>query len=228
MSNRPIYSFPSEFKEPEKTTAWEDRKPANDTMRDHELLDAEKRTALIKERMSPPGALKLAPLLEANRLKYGIPDGFFKSQACFDRIFVFPLDPYDGDDKIPGTALFRPKLTKLKDMQEGHRGILISAGLTAADRLASHGIELGHVVTTNKNVPFARRCEEILGVPMYFLVMRDGDLAGSETLAEEIREGKKRVVDIGGDGEFEHQIGVVSDSGWDVQKKKSVYVNDTW
>lgn len=230
MSNsRPIYSFP-DFKEPEKTTAWKDREPqAPPPLVDHELLDAEKRTKLIKEKMSPPGALHLPPLLDANRLKYGIPDAFFRSQAAFDRIYVFPLDPEDEDgDKIKGTNLFKPKVTKLRDKQEGNRGVLISAGLTAMDRLMSHGIELGHVVTTNKNVPFARRCEEILGVPMFFLVMRDGDLAGSETLAEELLAGKKRVVEVRDESGYEHQIAENDNGAWVARKKQSTYISDTW
>ena len=160
MKAPPIYSFP----EPQKTSNWKDL-PAEPpvAMVDHELLDATKRTALIKERMSPPGALHLPPLLEKHRLKYGIPDGFFKSQAAFDRIYIFPLDPDDEDDKVKGTRIFKPQATKLRDKQEGNRGVLISAGLTAMDRLMSHGIELGDIVMTNKNVPFARRMNFRLG-----------------------------------------------------------------
>lgn len=227
MKAPPIYSFP----EPQKTTAWKDL-PAEPpvAMVDHELLDAEKRTKLIKERMSPPGALHLPPLLEAARLKHGIPDGFFKSQAAFDRIYVFPLDPEDDDDgKIKGTTLFKPKVTKMRDKQEGNRGVLISAGLIALDRLMSHGIELGHIVTTNKNVPFARRAEEILGVPMFFLVMREADLAGSETLAEDILAGKKRVIEVGDETGYQHQVATVTEDGnLDTRKKLSVFCNDTW
>lgn len=225
---KPIYSFP-DIKEPEKTTAWKDRpaEPKIDLV-DHELLDDEKRTKLIKEKMSPAGALRLPPLLEAARLKYGIPDSFFKSQAAFDRIYIFPLDPDDEEKKVKGTNIFKPQATRLRDKQEGNRGVLISAGLTAMDRLMSHGIELGHVVTTNKNVPFARRCDEILGVPMFFLVMRDGDLAGSETLAEDILAGKKRVVEVRDESGYEHQIAENDNGEWVARKKKSTYVADNW
>lgn len=227
-----VMSWP--FKEPEKTSAWDDE-PKNDNavpdlFRDYEKDTAEKRTALIRERMSPPGALHLTPLLEAQRLKYGIPDGFFKSQAVFDRIYVFPIDQFDDVETLsPGSAIHRPKLTKMKDLQEGNRGVLISAGLTAADRLMSHGIELGHVVTTNKNVPFARRCERLSdGTEMFFLVMREADLAGSETLAEEICAGKKRIEEVGDPGQYEHQVASNDNGEWTTLKKKSVYINDNW
>lgn len=225
--NQRIYSLP----EVEKATSWKD-KPAEPKieLRDSELDAAKKRTALIRERMSPADALRLPPLLEAQRQKYGIPDGFFKSQASFDRIYVFPIDPFDNDEMIPGTSLYRANLTKMKDMQEGHRGVLISAGLKAADVLISHGIELGHVVTTNKNVPFARRCEVLGdGHQMYYLVMREADLAGSETLAEEILAGKKRMVEVGDETGYEHLIATVREDGFiDTRKKKSAYINDTW
>lgn len=222
---RPIYSFP----EPEKTSSWkpEDRGEAPALPRDFEGDAAIKRTKLIREKMSPPEVLKLPPKLEAARQKHGIPDGFFRTCAGFDRIFVFPLDPFDQDDKIPGTSLYRPQLTKQKDLQEGYRGVLISAGLTAMDRLMSHGYELGDVVMTNKNVPFARRVEQLEGFDMFVLVMRDGDLAGNETLQEDIRAGRRRVVDMGGEA-YEHQLAELHDGKWVAEKKQSVYINDTW
>lgn len=224
-----VTSWP--FKEPEKKSAWDDvPKPKFDPHRDTELEQAKKRTEMIKKRMSPPGALKLPPLLEAQRLKWGIPDGFFKTQASFDRIFIFPLDQFDDDEKFaPGSPILRPKLTKMKDLQEGNRGVLISAGLTAADRLMSHGIEIGHIVTTNKNVPFARRCDRLEdGTDLFYLVMRDGDLAGSETLAEEMREGKKRVEDAGDPDSYSHQVARNDNGNWTFRKKVSAYINDTW
>lgn len=223
---RPIYSFP----EPEKTSGWkpEERGEVRVELRDTELDAAKKRTKLIRERMSPEGALHLPPKLEAARQKHGIPDGFFRTAAGFDRIFVFPLDPFDQDEKIPGTSLYRPQLTKQKDLQEGYRGVLISAGLTAMDRLMSHGYELGDVVMTNKNVPFARRVEQLEGFDMFVLVMRDGDLAGNETLQADILAGKRRVVDEGGPEGYIHQVAERDGDGWSVKKKESVYIQDVW
>jgi hypothetical protein len=221
------------FPEPDKKSAWQDEaaKPTFE-LRDTEKDKAEKRTAMIKARMSAPGALRLPELLEAQRLKYGIPDGFFQSQAAFDRVFIFPIDQFDDVSTYStGGTILRPNLTKLKDMQEGNRGVLISAGLTAADRLMSHGIELGHIVTTNKNVPFARRCDRLEdGTEMFYLVMRDGDLAGSETLASELRAGKKRIMEIGLDEGYQHQVACIGEDGIidDIKKKKSVWVEDCW
>lgn len=223
----PIYSFP----EPEKKSAWADkaRSEPRIELRDHELEKAEHRTKLIRAKMSPPEELKLPPKLEAARQKWGIPDGFFKYAAGFDRIFVFPVDPFDQDERLPGSFLFRAQTTKQKDLQEGYRGVLISAGLTAMDRLMGHGYELGDIVMTNKNVPFARRMELLEGEPMFVLVMRDGDLAGNETLQEDIRAGKRRVVDVGGPDAYSHQVAERNaDGDWTYAKKQSVYINDTW
>jgi len=225
-----VTSWP--FKEPEKKTNWDEvTKPTFDPNRDTEREKAAKRTAMIRARMSPPGALRLPPLLEAHRLEYGIPDGFFKSQAAFDRIFVFPLDLFEGMATYSAASpILRPRITELKDKQEGNRGILISAGLTAADRLMSHGIELGHIVTTNKNVPFARRCDRLEdGTEMFYLVMREADLAGSETLAEEILAGKKRIEDLGDDSGYCHQVvDVIGGEPLRGRKKQSVFVADCW
>jgi hypothetical protein len=226
-----VTSWP--FPEPEKKSAWKDEPeeaPGARFFVDTEKEAAAKRTAMIRARMSPPGALRLPELLEAQRLKYGIPDGFFKSQAAFDRIYVFPIDQFDDADTYsPGGAIHRGATKKLKDMQEGNRGVLISAGLTAADRLMSHGIELGHVVTTNKNVPFARRCDRLEdGTEMFYLVMREADLAGSETMADEIREGKKRIDEVGDPDGYSHQVAVNDNGEWTWRKKQSVYIQDSW
>lgn len=229
MSSRPIYSFP-DIKEPEKTSAWSDEVRPGWKPVDHELEKAKRRTELIKQNMSPAGALGLPPLLDHHRLKYGIPDQAFRVQATFDRIFVFPIDAADGEaaEKTAG-GLFKPTTTKLKDKQEGHRGVLISAGLTAADRLMSHGYELGHIVLTNKNVPYANKVLELEDHWMYYLIMREADLAGSETLREQIVSREKKIIDIGTDAQYEHVIATRTDSGdWDISKKQSVYINDTW
>lgn len=230
-----VWSLP----EVEKTTAWKDRdeqalapvpKESKVELVDHELERAKKRTELLKTRMSAPEALRLPPLLERRRQQYGIPDGVFKVEASFDRVIVFPIDMFDGEQAEKTTGgLYKPTSTKQRELQEGHRGVLISAGLTALDRLASHGYELGHVVHTNKNVPFARRCEQFEAFEVFYLAMRDGDLLGSEDLREQLRTGEAKIVDVGGDDGFNHQIARRQPDGtYSARKKQLVYLNDTW
>lgn len=228
--SRAIYSFP----EPEKTSAWSNDERNKSVAKapefiDHELETAKKRTAEIKARMSPPGALGLPPLLEAQRLKYGITDNALRSQALWDRIHVFPIDHEEGElvEKTAG-GLHKPNSKKLRDKQEGNRGVLISAGLTAMDRLMSHGVELGDIVVTNKNCPFARRCDELSTEWVYYLVMREADLASDETLLERIRRGEQHVMDAGGGDAYCHQLAINDNGEWVFRKKVSVYINDTW
>lgn len=210
------------FKEPEKKTAWkdEDVKPAAFVPRDVEAEKTKKRTELIKSRMSPPGALGLPDLLEAQRLLWGIPDGAFKCRAVFDRIHLFPIDLFDNSEFIPGTNLFRPNANKMKDVQNGHRGILISMGLEAADHCVSHGIELGHIVRTIRNAPHTQECERFDEFSMFYLVMRDGDLTGSETQEEDLRAGRSSIEDVGGEHSYCFQI--------NGRKKKVALSRDNW
>ncbi len=220
------------FPEPDKKSAWDNDKPEPAGARFFVDTEGEKRERAkkaIRDSMSPPGMLRLHPQLETHRQKYGIPDGVFRALAGFDRVLVYPIDPFDDDQHIPGSQLFKPKLTQLKDMQEGYRAVLISAGLSAMDRLMSHGYELGDIVLTNKNVPFARRCQQIPDVgDIYVLVMRDGDLAGNETLQLRIDALIARVTDVGGEDGYCHQIERLVDGEWTTRKKQSTYVQDSW
>lgn len=224
-----VTSWP--FPEPEKKSAWKDE-PAKDApvrMVDYEAEKQERKKKAIRDSMSPPGALKLPPALEAQRQKYGIPDGVFRAMAGFDRILVYPIDPFDDEQKFSGSSIHKPELTQKKDHAEGYRAVLISAGLTAADRLMGHGYEPGDVVLTNKNVPFARRCQQIPEAgDVWVLVMRDGDLAGNESLQKRIDAGECRIVDVGGEDGYCHQIERLVDGEWTTRKKKSVYVQDSW
>lgn len=226
---------PISIGEPEKVTAWpfpekikvtdsriasEPAKDAPVRLVDHELEKAKRRTAEIKELMSPPGALRLPPLLDAARLKWGIPDAAFECQAVFDRIHIFPID-FEGLKETYGqSSIIRPEVTKMRDLQNGHRGILISMGLAAADHCVSHGIELGHIVRTIRNAPHAQECARITDGSIFYLVMRDGDLTGSETQMEQLRSGETRIVDDGGEHAYCFNI--------EGRKKKIALVQDNW
>lgn len=218
-----VTSWP--FKEPEKVSAWKDHvaTTARDVpihLVDHELEKAKRRTAEIKALMSPPGALGLPKLLEEARLKWGIPDAAFDARAIFDRIHIFPIDAEGDKETYGNTSIHRPEAKKALDVQKGHRGILISMGLEAMDHCVSHGVELGHIVRTIRNAPHVQECARISFGPMYFLVMRDGDLTGSETLEQEIRSGKKQIVNDGGDNALVFNL--------DGYKKKRALIRDNW
>lgn len=219
-----VTSWP--FPEPEKVSAWKDdaSAPVNDVpihLVDHELEAAKARTAEILTMMSPPGALGLPPLLEAQRLKWGIPDGAFSSRAIFDRIHIFPID-FEGQKETYGnSSIQRVQAAKTRDVQKGHRGVIVSMGLEAMDHCISHGIELGHIVGTIRNAPHVKEVARLVnGGPMYVLVMRDGDLTDSETLEEQIRSGEKQIVNDGGDNSLRFNL-----EGYN---KRRPLVRDEW
>jgi len=215
-----VTSWP--FKDPEKKSAWKDTeiKDAPITLVDHELEKSKRRTEEIRAQMSPPEKLKLPPLLEAARQKWGIPDGAFAAQAVFDRIHIFPID-FEGEKDTYGTSgIIRAEVTKLKDLQKGHRGVLISMGLSAADQCVSHGVELGHIVTTIRNAPHAMECCRLTTGSLFYLVMRAGDLCGSETQRERLLSGEEQITDDGGDHSYCFNL--------QGKKKKVALVRDAW
>lgn len=218
------------MKEPVKSTSWVSRVKEEDAaerdaalakagLRDVDLDSAKKRTEETKAQMSPPGALNLPELLEAQRLKWGIPDGAFKCRAVFDRIHIFPIDFEDENEKTSG-GIFLPESTKQRSTQNAHRGILISMGLTALDHCVSHGIELGHIVRTIRNAPHAQECARLSTGSLFYLVMRDGDLTGSETQEEQLRSGQTRIVDTGGEHNYCFQV--------EGKKKQVALSRDNW
>ena len=213
-----VWSMP----EPEKKSSWKEEiaKEPRIEMRDTEAERTAKRTKLILERMSPPGALKLPELLEAARWKWGIPDGAFRTQALFDRIHIFPIDLFENADRIPGTNLFRPNVSKLKDEQNGHRGVLLSMGLSALDQCSSHGVELGHIVSTIRNAPHSQECERMEDFSVFYLVMRAGDLTGSETQRLQLLSGETQIIDEGGTHSYSFQV--------EGKKKIVAHVRDAW
>jgi hypothetical protein len=217
------------MKEPVKSTSWTSRvKDPDDIpgvgdmlaagLRDVDLDADIKRTEETKAQMSPAGALGLPELLEAQRLKWGIPDGAFKARAVFDRIHIYPLN-FDSDKKTKG-GIYIPMTTQQRDLQNAHRGVLISMGLEAADKCVSHGIELGHIVRTIRNAPHAQECARLSSGPLFYLVMRAGDLTADETQEEKLRSGETKIVDEGGEHSYCYQI--------EGRKKRGVFINDNW
>lgn len=180
--------------------------------RDEDFIKAQKRELEIASKMSPPGALHLPPKLEAARWKWKICDKAFERQAQFRRIHIVQvsmvalLRPED-EAFYPGTSIELSSLSQRIDTEGCHMGVLISAGLTAMDELASHGTELGNIVGFIRNAPMNHTYDiSELGDSKY-LVMNAGDITCDETLGQELIAGKRRVVDEGGEKSYCHVIG---------------------
>lgn len=140
---------------------------------------------------APPGGIPgLPPLLEARRLQYGIPNDAFKIQAAFNVCLVKQVSWVEGE-KIG--SIFLPKTMQKKNEEEAPRGILVSAGLQALDCLRSNGIDLGHMVSMLRLAPWRMPVEIVAGKYEYLLILRTGDITGSEDLRVALAEGKCRI-----------------------------------
>jgi len=166
-------------------------------MRERKLIDVAARAAetekgltelerRIRERQSPAGSLGLPSLLDERRLRFAIPDGAFRTQAVFDRILVWQVSDWEGET-YGDTMIVMPELAKARTQEAAPRGILISAGQLALDGLRSNGIELGHVVRFIRLAPWRMRVDTIGGQEQHALILRSGDLIGSEDLRDELR-----------------------------------------
>ncbi len=147
----------------------------------------------IRAKMSPKGTLKLPPLLEARRWQYLIPDGCFSVQAVFDRMLVMQI-PFSDKKTFGDTSIIMPETTKARRADEACRGIIISAGLKGLNNLRSNGMDLGHIIRFIKNAPWRMEVDVVNGKDIFELLMRDGDVVGSEDLAEALRRGECEVV----------------------------------
>lgn len=142
--------------------------------------------------LSPKGSLHLPKLLDERRLEYRIIDGAFQFQCTYDRILVFQISQF-VDDRFGDTMIHMPEQTKEREQREAPRGILIGAGLSAMDSLHSNGIGLGHIVTFARDAVWRFRIGVVRGKSEYALILRAGDLLGSEDLAQELRGGGCRI-----------------------------------
>jgi hypothetical protein len=151
------------------------------------------------EGMSPPGALKLTPLLEKRRLEWEIPDGVFKRAggALFDRILISQIDPIaktaELSKKMGNGLLWKPDKRRDSDMRSAPRGVLVGAGIGALDVLRAHGVALGHIVFFAKNTTYTIPCDEVGGVETRVSIARVGDFICSEDVAEQYFTGEIRV-----------------------------------
>lgn len=148
-----------------------------------------------EEHMSPEGALGLSKLLDERRLQYGIPDEAFEEQASFDRCYVHQIQPRwleGGKGKKIG-SLYLPESSQKRRRVESSRGVLVSAGLVAMDSLRSNGIELGHIVNIVRMNPWRKYIGMVGSHELDIMVLRDGDIVGSEDVRAQLKSGETRV-----------------------------------
>jgi hypothetical protein len=139
----------------------------------------------IKKSQAPAGSLGLPELLDQRRIEYSIPDGAFRTQAVFDRVFVHQI-PNKNQESYGGGPILKAETTASKERDESCRGVLVSAGFMAMDHLRANGIDVGHVVEVLRLAPWRKHVDTVAGKDLYVLVMRDGDIIGSEDLRQDL------------------------------------------
>lgn len=159
----------------------------------------------LERRMAKPGALGLPELLEQRRLYYGLPDGFFKQQAAFDRVLVYQLPRFEGET-YGDTSIVMPETVKDKLQKSTPRGVIVSAGLRALDTLRSNGMDLGHVVSFVHLAPWRIETDMIAGVTFYLMVMYSGDIVASEDTARLLSIGQLSIKQNVNNGLMEHVV----------------------
>lgn len=141
----------------------------------------------VRRQMSPPGKLGIKEeLLEARRWEYGIVDGAFSIQPCFDRIFLHQVSQFGKLKISKDSSLFLPH-DGTNEKHSNPEGILIGAGLLALDQIRANGMDLGHKVTFLRLSPWHRRVAVGEGHEYYTLTMTAGDLIGSHDLMSQLR-----------------------------------------
>jgi hypothetical protein len=158
----------------------------------------------IEANFSPPGALGLSPLLDQKRVKHGIPDSAWNSQAVFNKILVWQI-AVDESETYGGGLIAKTEAQRKKELSEAPRGVIVSAGLQALDELRSHGVDVGHTVYFTHLAPFRKRLPAILGKESALVILHSGDVFDSEELAQNLKARRCRIINREGeDGSLQH------------------------
>lgn len=192
-------------------------------LKDPEWDLADRLAAAIKERMSPAGALGLPALLDERRLRYGIPDEAFQEEALFDRIYVWQIEPRheQGKKTFGDTSIIKPESQQKRALKESSRAVLLSAGLKALSELNSNGVRIGHIVNLIRMSPWHKLIGNYMGLDIHLLVLRSGDLVGSEDIVD-LKKAGKVIVEVVNGG---HQL---TDEDGQVWAPKDTFVDDSY
>lgn len=160
--------------------------------------DAEmvRRTEQLKSMISPLGTFgaSIPELLDRRRLEFGMPDDVLRQQCAFDRMLIFQIAPhFSSGNTFGSTKIIMTDKTKARKRDEAPLGIIVSAGLSALDHLRSNGMDLGHIVAFAKYTPYKYVCTMVDTEELQLLLVRSGDIIGSEDLALDMLEGRIRI-----------------------------------
>lgn len=163
------------------------------TMEQREREIAERKTRLIRERMSAKGTLGLPQRLDDARIEYGITDAAFRLAAAFNTVFVWQV-PMQKGETYEGSSIILTETTRKTEKNRAPIGIIISAGLLALDALRSNGLDLGHKVAFVHSAPYHIRYDVVEGQDFHLVVLEAGQIRGSYELAEDLKTRRVRVI----------------------------------
>jgi len=148
------------------------------------------------KKMGVPRDEKRYPRLLVERcVKWGVPPAALKFQAAFDRVMVYHVMPM-GIEARDGKWFFRDSIIQIPESENDRlqnmapRVIIISMGLSAAEQLNSHGVDLGHYATVLRLSPYRIPVDYNFGKPITLTAVRAQDLIGSEDTCRLYDEGK--------------------------------------
>ena len=153
----------------------------------------------LEASLKPKGTFNIPELLDDRRIEYGIPNGAFDTFPAFDKIFVHQIPFTERSEFSEGGIIVMTEVSQAYERNMAPRGILIAAGLKALDALSSNGIEVGHIIRFRKMHPYIMPVECIDGHWMTMYVMRDGDITGSEDVAQKLRSKEYSLVNVADD-----------------------------
>ena len=167
----------------------------------------------LEKSLAPRGTYKIPRLLDERRFEYGIPNGCFEHFPLFDKVYIWQLNMTERKTYTEGGKIVKPEARIAHDRSTAARGIIVACGLAALDSLRSSGADIGHICRFKKFAPFIQEVQEINGVPLAVMTLRDGDMVSSEDLAREFHEGKVRIVNVHKEGGYDHRFERVLDDG---------------
>ncbi len=129
-------------------------------------------------------------LLKQRIKEFDIPAAAMSRYPLWDKVIVWQLDL--KEEKTSG-GLYIPEVAKER---VSHRGVLLSAGLAALDRLYSYGVEPGHIVFfgryAGQDEMVARR-QAGTADDIRICVLSAAELNESEDLATALRDGSMSI-----------------------------------
>lgn len=168
----------------------------------------------LEKSLAPRGTFNIPRLLDERRFEYGIPNGCFEHFPLFDKVYIWQLNMTERRTYTEGGKIVKPDARIAHDRATAARGIIVSAGLAALDSLRSAGADIGHILRFKKFAPFIQEVQEIRGVPLAVMTLRDGDMVSSEDLAKDFHEGRVRIVNVATEkGGYDHRFERTLDDG---------------